>query len=147
MRLNQAVILRVILVIVGALIVFVGINTGFGGIQTLGWQVTPGFVSVTNETTFLVQDNHTRFLGGLFGAVGLFMILASTDLHYYQTALRLVFALIFLGGLARFSSMQLNVIFGPNIMLSLIIELILMPVLFFWLPRVLKVYQQPLQTV
>jgi Domain of unknown function (DUF4345) len=143
MRLNESVVLRVILVLVGALIVFVGINTGFGGIQTLGWQVSPGFVSVANEAVYLVQDNHARFLGGLFGAVGLFMLLGATNLRRYQAELRLAFVLIFLGGLARFTSMQPNVLFGANVVTSLVVEVILMPILFFWIPRVLKNRQEP----
>jgi hypothetical protein len=146
MRLNEAAVIRVILVIVGAFIVFVGINTGFGGIQTLGWQIPPGFASITNEAVYLVQDNHTRFLAGLFGAVGLFMLLGATNLQRYQAELRLVFVIIFLGGLARFTSLQLNVIFGANVVISLVAEVILMPILFFWLPRVLNYHQEPIKT-
>ncbi len=138
MQFNQASVIRVILVIVGAFIVFVGVNVAFGGIQTLGWQVAQGFVSVTNEPNFLIQDNHVRFLGGVFGAVGVMLLLGATNLGRYQAELRLVFVLIFVGGLARFSSMQPTVIFGAGVVTSLITELVVMPILFFWLPRVVS---------
>lgn len=146
MRLNEATVLRVILVIVGLFVVFVGINVGFGGIRTLGWQVSPDFVSVTNEADYLVQDNHVRFLGGLFGAAGLFLILGATNLKRYQAELRLVFALIFVGGLARFTSLQPNVLLGANVVTSLAAEIILMPILFFWTPRVLIRHQEPIKS-
>ena len=138
MQFNQATALRVILVVIGAFIVFVGVNVAFGGIQTLGWQVAQGFVSVVNEPNFLVQDNHVRYLGGVFGAVGVMLLLGATNLTRYQKELRLVFVLIFVGGLARFSSQQPAVIFGAGVITSLITELVVMPILFFWLPRVVR---------
>lgn len=137
MKFRESLLLRLILVIVGLVIVVVGINVGFGGIQTLGWQVAPDFVSVSNEAAFLVQDNHVRFLGGVFGTAGLVMLLGATNLKRYQKELRLVFILTFVGGLVRFSSLQPNIIFGANIISSSLTELFLMPILFFWLPRVL----------
>lgn len=138
MQFNQSTIFRIILVIVGAFIVYVGINVGFGGIPTLGWQVSPDFVTVTNAADFAVQDSHVRFLGGLFGAVGLFFLLGATDIRRYHAELRLAFALIFVGGLTRFTAFQPDVIFGAKVVMSLAAELILMPILFFWLPRVLR---------
>lgn len=47
-----------------------------------------------------------RFYGGLYIAVGLFLILATTDLRRYHTALNLVFAMIFTGGLARLTMLR-----------------------------------------
>lgn len=134
MGLNQQTIFRIILVIVGAFIVFVGVNVGFGGIPTLGWQIAPDFVSVTNESDYLVQDSHVRFLGGVFGAMGLFMLLGATNLERYQAGLRLVFV----GGFTRFTEFQPDVRFGSGVVTSLAAELILMPVLYFWLPRVVS---------
>lgn len=134
----SAIALCTILVVLGLFNVFLGINVGFGGIETLGWQVQAKFFEVTNETVFLVRDSHIRFYGGLYVGIGLFLLLAVTDLHKHQSALNLVFALIFIGGLARFSMLRPDVLFGPDILTSLVAELVLMPVLYVWLSNVVK---------
>ena len=128
----------IILIVLGALNIFVGINVGFGGIATLGLQGQTEFFEVTDETIFLMRDSHIRYFGGLYFGIGLFLILASTNLRKYHTALNLVFAIIFIGGLARFTMMRFDIIFGPDIIGSLLVELILMPVLYFWLLKILK---------
>jgi len=110
----------------------------FGGIATLGLQGQTEFFEVTDETVFLMRDSHIRYFGGLYFGIGLFLILASTNLRTYNTALKLVFALTFIGGLARFTMMRFDIIFGPDIIGSLLVELILMPVLYFWLLKILK---------
>lgn len=131
-------IFRAIIIVLGLLNIFIGINVGFGGIATLGLQRQPEFFEVTNENIFLMRDSHIRFLGGLYGGIGLFLILAATNLNKYQTALRLIFAVIFVGGLARFTMMRFDVIFGQDILTSVLVELILMPVLYVWSSRILK---------
>ena len=128
----------IILIVLGALNIFVGINVGFGGIATLGLQGQTEFFEVTDETVFLIRDSHIRYFGGLYFGIGLFLILASTNLRKYHKALNLVFALIFIGGLARFTMMRFDIIFGPDIIGSLLVELVLMPVLYFWLLKILK---------
>lgn len=131
-------IFRAIIIVLGLLNIFIGINVGFGGIATLGLQGQTEFFEVTNENIFLMRDSHIRFLGGLYGGIGLFLILAATNLNKYQTALRLIFAVIFVGGLARFTMMRFDVIFGQDILTSVLVELILMPVLYVWSSRILK---------
>ena len=128
----------IVLIVLGALNIFVGINVGFGGIATLGLQGQTEFFEVTDETVFLIRDSHIRYFGGLYFGIGLFLILASTNLRKYHKALNLVFALIFIGGLARFTMMRFDIIFGPDIIGSLLVELVLMPVLYFWLLKILK---------
>lgn len=128
--------LRVVMVIVGVLIIYVGINVAFGGIRTLGLQGTTEFLEVTEEGRYLIQDSHVRFLGGVFSAIGLFFLLAATNLGKYQSALKVVFVLIFIGGLTRFSNP--GVVFNPNVVGSLAIEIVLMPILFLWVSRVEK---------
>ena len=110
----------------------------FGGIATLGLRGQTEFFEVTDETIFLMRDSHIRYFGGLYFGIGLFLILASTNLRKYHTALNLVFAIIFIGGLARFTMMRFDIIFGPDIIGSLLVELVLMPVLYFWLLKILK---------
>lgn len=85
--------LRVVLVLAGTSILLTCINVAFGGIRTLGWQGERMFFDVTNQSAFLAQDSHVRFLGGLWLGVGLFFIVASTDVAKYRGALSVVFAL------------------------------------------------------
>ncbi len=131
----QQTILRTILILLGIANVLVGLNVGLGGIQTLGWQGQQSFFQVTDEQAFLVQDSHTRFFGGLYCATGVFLILATTRLDKYRTALGLVFCLIFAGGLARLSMMRADILLSSGVVGSLVTELLLMPVLYFWLRR------------
>jgi hypothetical protein len=129
---------RTLLIVLGALNIFIGINIGFGGILTLGWQGQTKFFEVTNEYAYLMQDSHIRYFGGLYVGIGLFLLLASTDLRKYQPSLNLVFALIFMGGLARFTMMRPDIIFGRDIIGSLLAELVLMPILYVWLSKIVK---------
>lgn len=133
-----AIGLRVVLVLAGIFIAFTGVNLALGGILTLGWQGQTAFFEVTNRHAYLVQDSHIRFLGGLWTGIGLLFIVAVTNLQKYQSALNMAFILIFLGGLARFSQMQMDIIFGKDIVGSLAAELVGMPLLYFWLSRTLK---------
>ncbi len=71
---NSAIILRAILVLVGAGIIFLGLNVGFGGIKTLGWQGETDFISVVKDAAYGAQDNHVRFLGGFWLGAGLLFI-------------------------------------------------------------------------
>jgi hypothetical protein len=104
-------VFRTLLILLGALNIFIGINIGFGGILTLGWQGQTKVLDVTNEYGYLMQDSHIRYFGGLYIGVGLFLLLAATDLRKYQPALNLVFFLIFMGGLARFTMLRPDIIF------------------------------------
>lgn len=131
-------VFRTLLIVLGALNIFIGINIGFGGILTLGWQGQTKFLEVTNEYIYLMQDSHIRYFGGLYVGVGLFLLLAVTDLRKYQPALNLIFFLIFMGGLARFTMLRPDIIFGRDIIGSLLAELVLMPILYVWLSRIVK---------
>ena len=132
----SAIALRVVLVLAGAFIVFTGVNVGFGGMLTLGLQGANDFFQVTSEPAYLTQDSHVRFLGGLWLGVGLLFLVSVFDLPRFRPLLNLAFALIFIGGLTRFSMMRPDVLFGPDIAGSLTAELIGMPVLYLWLTRV-----------
>ena len=114
--------LKVVLGLSGAFTVFTGLNRAFGGIRTLGWQGTTDFLQVVSEHAYLIQDNHTRFLGGVWTGVGLLLMLSPLNLKAFRPALNLVFAIIFLGGLARFTAMRPDIVFGPDIVGSLIAE-------------------------
>lgn len=127
--------LRIVLVLAGAIIIFTGINVAFGGMRTLGWQGESSFFEVTNEHAFLVHDSHIRFLGGLWIGIGLLFVLAQSNLPKHRSALNFAFALVFLGGLTRFSQMHFEITFGPEILGSLLAELVGMPLLYFWLSK------------
>jgi hypothetical protein len=128
--------LSTILVVLGLANIFLGINTGLGGLETLGWQGDATFFQVTDEHLYLIRDSHTRFYGGLYIAIGAFLIIAATNTRRYRTGLNLVFAMIFAGGLARLSVLRADVILDPDLTTSLIIELIGMPLLAIWLRKV-----------
>ena len=131
----NVIVLRIVLVLAGAFIIFTGINITFGGMQTLGLQGESAFFEVTNEHAFLVHDSHIRFLGGLWLGIGALFIIAATNLQKYRSALVFSCTLIFLGGLARFSQMRFEITFGPEILGSLLAELVGMPLLYFWLSK------------
>lgn len=127
--------LRVMLVLAGAFIVFTGLNVALGGIPTLGWQGQTAFLEVTDSAAYSAQDSHVRFLGGLWTAVGLLFIVAARSPAAYRSALLFAYVAIFLGGLARLSQLDLDTLFGPDIVGSLAAELIGMPLLFLWTRR------------
>jgi hypothetical protein len=134
----RSIALRVVLVIAGLLIILTGLNIALGGILTLGWQGQTVFFEVTDQHSYLVQDSHIRFIGGLWLGIGLFFLVAATNVRKYKGALFLAFALIFLGGLARLSQMHLEITFGPQIIGSLIAELVGMPLLYLWVSKAIK---------
>lgn len=134
----NSIALRVVLVLAGLIIIVTGLNTAMGGMLTLGWQGQTVFFQLTDEHAYSVQDSHIRFLGGLWLGIGLFFLVASTNVRKFRGALFLAFALIFLGGLARFSQMHLEITFGPEIVGSLIAELVGMPLLYLWVSRTLN---------
>ena len=130
--------LRGVLVLLGILNVLIGVNVGFGGIRTLGMQGPTNFLEVTDQHIFLIQDSHIRYFGGLYIGIGLFLVYAGTRPHKYHSALNLIFFLIFMGGLARLTMNRPDILFGPELIVSFLAEILLMPVLYFWLARVLK---------
>lgn len=138
MKNASAIGFRVVLILAGLVIIFTGINNAFGGMLTLGWQGQTVFFEITDQHSYLVQDSHIRFLGGLWTGIGLLFLIASSNVERYQSVLKFAFALIFLGGLVRFSQMQLDITFGKEIVGSLAAELVGMPLLYFWLSRTIK---------
>lgn len=132
----STIALKVVLVLAGAFIVFTGVNVGFGGMLTLGLQGANDFFEVTSEPAYLAQDSHIRFLGGLWLGIGLLFAVSVIDLARFRPLLNFAFALIFVGGLTRFTMMRPDVLFGPDIAGSLAAELVGMPLLYLWLSRV-----------
>ena len=133
---NVNYLLRSVLALVGAVIVFLGLNVGFGGIQTLGWQGgAVDFFAVTNEPVFAVRDNHIRFIGGVWLGLGLLMFAGSVAFQRLRTVLVSLTAMIFVGGLARLSGGDVAVLLGGNVAPSLVFEIVLMPLLGLWFTK------------
>ena len=128
--------LRCVLVLLGIVNILIGINVGFGGIQTLGMQGATRFLEITDQHVFLVQDSHIRYFGGLYIGIGLFLVFAVMKLHKFRTALNLIFFITFIGGLARLTMNRPDILFGPELIVSFLAEILLMPLLYFWLRSV-----------
>jgi hypothetical protein len=124
---------RAVLVILGAISAFVAINVAFGGLDTLGWQGPTDYFQVTDGHAYLIRDSHARFYGGVYLGIAAFLILAASNLHTYRVALNLTFTLIFLGGLSRLTQLEPSIVFGPELVVSTIVELVGMPALIVWL--------------
>jgi hypothetical protein len=130
--------LRLALILAGLFTALTGISLMLGGMLTLAWQGPAAFFTVTNQHAYLVQDSHIRFFGGLWIGVGSLFILGAVKPQRLYSTLTVIFVLIFLGGLARFSQLRPDITFGPNIVGSVAAELIGMPMLYFWLTHEIK---------
>ena len=129
----MAKLLRPILFLTGLVIIWLGLNVGLGGIQTLGWQGASGFIEITDAAVFAVQDNHTRFIAGVWASVGVLFMASAFALPQMRTVLLAMIAMIFVGGLMRFTQGDYNLLISDAIAPSLIAELILLPALGLWI--------------
>ena len=123
------------LILVGLAIMYLGLNVGLGGIQTLGWQTSEPFFTVTNETVFQVQDSHIRFIGGIWFSVGAVFFLGGFRQEVLRTTLVVLCSAIAFSGLFRLSSLAGGEIFSATIIPSITLELIAFPLLAWWLVR------------
>ena len=130
---NKINLLNLVVVIVGAAIIFLGLNFGLGGIKTLGWQTTRDFISITDAATFHVQDSHIRFIGGLWLGVGAAFLIGGFAMSKFRPTLIILSAIIAIAGLFRLSGMDSGVIFSAAIAPSIALELIGFPLLAWWL--------------
>jgi hypothetical protein len=133
---RSATALKIVLLLIGVYGLFISIDFGFGGFVSLGWQGTTEMVEITNPMRYGVQDNHFRFLGGVFSLVSAFMIFAVTDLRKYRQILNFCFALIVVGGLTRFTAGDFGILFSPDISVALFFEIVVIGGVSFWLGRV-----------
>jgi hypothetical protein len=117
---------------------FVAFNVAFGGLETLGLQGPTKYFQVTDHDAYLLRDSHARFYGGVYLGIAIFLIFASTNPRKYRGALNVVFALIFLGGVARLTQLEPRVTFGKDLLVSSLIELVGMPAMTLWLAAATK---------
>ena len=130
---NKSNLLNVIVVIVGAAIIFLGLNVGLGGIKTLGWQAPRDFISISDATTFHVQDSHIRFIGGVWFGVGAVFLIGGFAMSKFRPTLIILSAMIAIAGLFRLSGMEGGAVFSAAIVPSIAFELIGFPLLAWWL--------------
>ncbi len=129
-------VLRGVLAVVGAFIIFLGLNVGLGGIQTLGWQGgTADFLTVTNAPVFDVRDSHVRFIGGVWLALGLLMLAGSFAFQRLRSVLVALSFMIFVGGIARLSGGDLALLLSAEIAPSFLFEIIIVPLLGWWFTK------------
>ncbi len=126
---------RILLGLVGLLIIMTGIDNAFGGIATLGWQLSPGSFAVTRAADFAVRDSHVHFIGGVWLGCGMILLAAALSLKVPRATIAAVFGLIVVGGLARFTQGDLPLLLSANILPSLLAELLLFPLLALWVWR------------
>jgi hypothetical protein len=130
---NKITLLNLVVVIVGAAIIFLGLNIGLGGIKTLGWQTTRDFISISDAATFHVQDSNIRFIGGVWFGVGAAFLIGGFAMSRFRPTLIILSVVIAIAGLFRLSGMDSGVIFSAAIAPSIALELIGFPLLAWWL--------------
>ena len=126
-------LLNAVVLIIGAVIIFLGLNVGLGGIKTLGWQSSRDFVSITNAAIFHAQDSHIRFIGGVWFGVGAAFILGSFAMHQFRSTLIILSVMIAFAGLFRLSGIETGEVFNAAVTPSLAFELLGFPLLAWWL--------------
>lgn len=126
-------LLKYTLLLVGLAISLLGLDFAVGGIATLGWQVDPGYVAIADPTAYQIQDNHIRFLGGLFVATGLTYVIGSFLIGTMRPALISLSLMIAVAGLFRLGAMEAAL--TPSVLPSLLLELLAFPALALWLWR------------
>ena len=125
-------LLRALLGAIGLTIVFLGLNIGLGGIHTLGWQGAGDFIAIVDSHIFMIRDNHVRFIGGVWLGVGLVFLASAFLLSQLKMTILILFGIIVVGGVARLSTMDATLLTSPDIMPSLIAELIVFPLIGLW---------------
>ncbi|MEM9653468.1 MAG: DUF4345 domain-containing protein [Actinomycetota bacterium] len=87
---------------------------------------------MTNQDDFDVQDNHVRFVSGVWVGLGLAFLAAARWPRELRTTIGALSAAIFVGGLARLSSSDLTLVLSGSIIGSFAAEIILAPALAWW---------------
>lgn len=138
---HPVTLLRVGLGIIGLVIIFLGFDVAFGGIRTLGWMGTPDYLEIVDSTAFRIQDSHFRFLGGVWLGIGIVFCAGAFRLRRLRTVLIVLCGVIFIGGIARFSAFDIGVLLRLSVLPSLLAELILFPVLGYWIYKYVEPYR------
>lgn len=125
--------INVVLGLVGLVIMAMGVNVGMGGIPTLGWFGSDEFILVAGTEVYDVNDNHIRFLGGVWFGVGAAFLVGCFKIEQLRQTLIYLCMVISIAGLFRFSAMNFDVVFSAALAPSLAFEIIGFPLLAWWL--------------
>ena len=83
-----------------------------------------------------VLDSQNRFYGVAFSLYGVLLLLSASDLTRYAPVFYATMWVFFAGGLARLVSIYVAGLPSVFVMVLLVVELLLPPILHFWLKRV-----------
>jgi len=128
--------LRIVLTVLGVVSAFVAVNVAFGGLDTLGLQGPTDYFRVTDQHAYAIRDSHAHYYGGVYLALGIFLVYAASDVRRFRQGLYVVFAMIVVGGLARLTQLEPHVTFGRDLLPSTLIELVGVPLLALWVAHV-----------
>ena len=103
---------------------------GLGADAVLGSPVT---AEMMGNASF---DNQNRFYGVAFSLLGVVLWIATTDMPRYRPMTLAVLGVLFGAGVARLVSVALYGLPAPAITAIMIADLVLPPVVYFWMARV-----------
>jgi Domain of unknown function (DUF4345) len=83
-------------------------------------------------------SSQNRFYGVAFSLYGVLLLICAGNVVKYQTILRAALWVFFAAGIARFIAMATHGLPPPLVLALLASELLLPPLLLFWLARVLR---------
>jgi hypothetical protein len=127
--------LRIVITMLGVVTAFVAVNVALGGLDTLGLQGPTDYFRVTDQHAYAIRDSHAHYYGGVYLALGIFLVYAARDVRRFRQGLYVVFVMIFVGGLARLTQLEPHVTFGRDLLPSTVIELVGVPLLGLWVAR------------
>lgn len=84
---------------------------------------------MTDPAAFAVRDSHVRFISGIWLGVGLCFLVAAIRPAPMRPVILCLCALIFVGGLMRLTQADAATVMSPDILRSLLLELLVFPVL------------------
>ncbi|EAQ04399.1 hypothetical protein OB2597_09654 [Pseudooceanicola batsensis HTCC2597] len=125
-------VLRVILGLTGLAMVVIGLNTGLGGMPTLGWQFPSDAVPTSASIDFARHDNNVRFFAATFAGMGLCMAAAALRFRIFAPIAAAFLLAIALGGVARLIQPGYAPLTDPALLPSVIAEIVAGPLLALW---------------
>jgi Domain of unknown function (DUF4345) len=119
-------ILAVAFIAVSGLHLFLGL----GADAMLGVPVTAAMAA---DPSF---DSQNRFYGITFALMGVVLLISATDLRRYEPMVVAVLGVLFMAGMARVVAWVLHGTPAPALIGITVADLLLPPLLYFWLKRV-----------
>lgn len=98
----------------------------------------PAVLSGMAGSTSVDLDSHFRYLSGLLLGVGLGFMVCIPRIERRGTMVRLLGAIVIVGGLARLLSLAIAGTPGPGHLFGLAMELVIVPLILLWQARIAK---------